>query len=132
MRPKPTVRIGAALAAISFVLASGLSASGLHASLHVPSHVQPEDTPPGSDVADAHHAVNPALPDTHQQDTSDDCSCVGTCASATPRAAPSTDEVLVHLGGVERDAVTHVVRTTLLGQLKPYLFPLPNAPPIRT
>lgn len=129
-RPRLAVRMGAALAVISFVLANGLSASGLHAALHAPSQVPSLVAHARAEVDRAHHAVEPSGPDTHEHDTSDDCACLGTCASATPQAAPSGDEVLLPRGGVERQGATHVVTTRLLGQLKAYLFPLPNAPPI--
>jgi hypothetical protein len=118
------------LAAMLFVLANGLSASGLHVSLHEPAEASgPYAHAHGTAAGEAHRAVRPSAPDTHHHDTSDDCACIGTCAGATPRPAPSGTGELSSLGGEERSAPTPVGVLRSLGQLNPYLFPLPNAPP---
>jgi hypothetical protein len=129
MKRRPTARIFSAVAIVAFAGANGLTASGLHALSHA------EETSTGSvamhDQA-AHETAGHHRGDSgHDHGSPEECSCFGTCANVTPTLAPTARAVLADALDTACSGTLSRSTGSLTPRLTEYLFPLPNAPPVR-
>jgi len=152
-----TFRLGAAFAAIVFVVTSGITAMEVHQlAAHGPGPdaatalQQDAPAPVGAQQAHGQHAhhgrvpdqdaeghsahADPSSPSGHsghsQHGSSDDCTCVGPCASGAPPTLADASFSEVWLGETDHERVVSIPERLIPQDPRSHLLPLPNGPPV--
>ncbi|HUP51820.1 MAG TPA: hypothetical protein VM198_05055 [Longimicrobiales bacterium] len=155
-----TFRLSAAFAAIVFVVTSGITAMEVHqlgAHGPVPDAAaalqRDAQAPPDRQQAHGQHAHHGHVPDQDADDdsahaepsnssghsghsghsqhgSSDDCTCVGPCASGAPPTLADASFSEVGLGETDHERVVPMPERLVPQDPRSHLLPLPNGPPV--
>jgi hypothetical protein len=126
-----TIQVPAAIVVAAFLAANAFSATGLHGLAHEVLEEGGRSGVAAHSHGHEHGARGGPTTDSPASGSTDECSCLGTCAGGAPPLLASSRTAFADGGSARSASIMRAPAREPSPRPTSYLFPFPNAPPVR-